>query len=200
MIGRNCQIGIIVPGFKVNKNILDRFVNSLKKSVVSSLYYQIIIIDQNSYRPKTRREMQFFNVGRAFNQGISTLQNKCDVIVCSSIDLIIPEGYLDITYEYCLKDKHFVGLTREVPVNRLNTYDWEKWKNLPVKVEDIGSWNAMTTKNWFKVGMWNENINDWNKCKDDLYSKVRNYGLKTIEYSISALIHVSHPNRFKKRK
>jgi len=46
MIGRNCQIGIIVPGFKVNKNILDLSLRDLglkgkSYKVVANLPYNI---------------------------------------------------------------------------------------------------------------------------------------------------------------
>lgn len=189
------KLGIVVLNVKISQKIVSRFIGSIRKDTKSNIEYQIVSLNQNTNKFNNKS----LQLGQIFNQGIRSLQAKCDVIVCSSVDLIVPPGFLDLTYEFSKNNFHFQGMPRDIVDTKILSRDWDKWRNLPLK-NDIGSWNAMSVQNWLKIGMWNDELVNWKNLKNDLFKRIRQKNLSTIQYTISPLMHVMHNNRFKTGK
>jgi len=153
-----------------------------------------------SWRLHIQREApEGFSRSRARNDAILKLAGNCSIIVCTDVDCLVPPGLIDFTGENVADGRAVWVLCRDVfwPFGDdvSGPYPWEHWQTLPLRVWGTGSWVAMTTRDWFYVGGWDERLTGWGGEDDVLRVRRRQAGIQTMEVTSFPLVHVNHPPR-----
>jgi hypothetical protein len=190
--GKKFKVGIIVLNYNIPDSIVQRFFDSVRndaKPKVSTFIYLT-----NDYATKYHNGKDYFSKYTAQNRAIETISSICKVIICADVDLLIPPGYIDKSYEIACRQP-FSGIMRNIPEDDDYTRrKWNKWKQYPLRTTAHAPWNALTVKDWYKVGGWNEAIFSRGMDKN-IGVRIELAGLNRKRADIGPLMHVPHPRR-----
>jgi len=172
-------IGVAAPAYGVSQEVVDRFVSQLPDDIHTAIHV----------RPLAGT----FNLARAKNRVIRELLDKCDIVVATDIDCLIPPGLLE-SLSSQVKD----GVSMWNParnVHELNGNSWKEWQSLPLRKSGKGSFIAMTSSDWRKTGGFDERYcYGWGKEDNAFLSRRRAVGIRTTRLDYP-LVHIMHPNR-----
>lgn len=146
-----------------------------------------------------RLSPRLYNKSRSFNCAIRELAGKCDVIVCTDIDMYIPSQLIDISYSLAKQGYHVWCpcryTDRQFVEGENSLYSSESAFKLPISQTGKGSWNAMTTENWYLSGGWNENMFGWGYEDDAMHLYITSAGIRTEVVTDISLFHCNHDKR-----
>ena len=192
MKNKKYQVGIAVLAYDISPQIITRFVDSVHVDARPDVSFYIHIYNSKSLT--IHEEKIYFCRNKGLNRCIEELADDCEVILCADIDLLIPPGYIDKSYEIALS-RPFSGFIRKMPEGVVLTpRNWDEWIKFSVAPFAFGPWNALTTDDWFKIGGWNENMYSWG-YDEHIYDRMIYHGLKPFREDIAPLVHVYHPRR-----
>lgn len=189
------MVGIIAVAKNISIEIVDRFINSINKSL-PSYEYAIHIAGKDDTNDK-------FYKTRILNAAIRKLVNDCDVIIQSDIDLLIPPKLIDYTYNKSQSGVMIHSSLRHIKLDDINNlkyedYPWDKWlQQKPVFCS--GCWNGMSSTNWIKSKGYNELMFEWGAEDTEFYKRCSRYGIKYEVTNDFPLVHVHHDQRTSKR-
>jgi hypothetical protein len=137
----------------------------------------------------------YFNKNRGMNAGIRVLAPHCEVIICADIDLLIPPGFIEISY-FIARKQPYCGYIRKMPPGTfIENRHWNDWfEAFPVRPYAFAPWNALTPSDWYKIGGWNENMYSWG-YDEHIYDRMVHYELNPYRRDIAPLVHVHHERR-----
>jgi hypothetical protein len=190
------DICIIVAAQGISNETIRRFKQSVR---YSSPQHQVDIIIRSG-------EEQRFYKTRILNSCLRDTIDKYNVIIQTDIDLLIPPGLIDRTYDALMKQPnnayhHNLRYIEPIEIEgkQYKDYPWHTWNGLP-HTFCSGCWNGMMGKTWMKTGGWNEDMFAWSNDDTDLYNRTRLMKIKWIKDARFALVHVNHPRRQPNRK
>ncbi|MCG3180035.1 MAG: hypothetical protein BIFFINMI_02389 [Phycisphaerae bacterium] len=165
MIKKMGQVGIVVVAYKLPKE-LERFSTHLTG-------YRVEAITE---RDITFQDDGLFNKAACLNMGLKRLINEgCDIIIQTDVDLIIPPELVDYT--------------------ALHTGDKHLWCPRTTNVRrNPGAFNALSSANWVRVGGFDERCKGWGGEDNILHTRCRELGIKRVELP-NCLTHIDHPDR-----
>jgi hypothetical protein len=197
------QVCVMVVGQCLPQDLLDRFEACVHKSNPSVSYDVQILKTQDPSQTPMR-----FNKSKLLNKGIKKFcdTNIYDVVIQTDIDLIVPPGLIDKSYEvamsgrYCYHANHvrvtyqkfkgFPSLPEEY-----DNMNWSIFKDMKHEPSN-GCWNAIQSSLWWDTGGFNENCVNYSKEDDDWAKRSKIYG--KIQFKVSnawPLVHMNHPQR-----
>ena len=179
----NRPLGIVVAATGIPKKICDRFIETLTETTPANCICELVTETEDFSRAKCR------------NQGILFLMGKCRVIVCVDIDMLVPPGLAEYTLENVQDGEALWAKCRNLRSDQAKTLDWKGWMNLPVRECGMGSWVAMTTADWLRVGGWDERLTGYGGEDDTLVLRREEKGIKTKTTRAFPLMHVNHQDR-----
>lgn len=184
------DVGIVTMAYKLTNDLVDRFAKFIAEArpQCSCVIY---VVDEWNCDPLTNGE---FNRCIADNSGIIALQDNCKVIVCSDIDMLIPPGFIDITYRQALQGPVH-SFARHIDPENITPRKWDEWVNIEYRRGSYGGWNAMTVQDWHKVGGWNEDLYGWGSDDVELHDRLVMKNMKAHSFTDYPVIHVTHPPR-----
>lgn len=186
------KVGIIVLNYKISNEITQRFFDTVRYDSNPEVSTFIYLTDENA--TKRYHGKDYFSQGKAYNRAIEIISSMCKVIICADVDLLIPPGYIDKSYDIARKQA-FSGVMRNLPKDEDYTErKWKKWKKYPLRSTAHGPWNAMTVKDWYKMGGWNEAIFSRGLDKN-IGERIKLAGIQRKRADIGPLMHVYHSNR-----
>jgi hypothetical protein len=190
------DIGIVVPAYNMPIDIITRFSQFIKSSMKSSSLNYDIYIPSNESDCLT---FGTFNRSKATNCGIKYFLDKADVIICTDVDIVPAPGIIDLTYKKSIQTDSLVFAMARYIDFKNKEFDFSPqaikfYNSFPMAFWARGVWNSMTSKNWYKLGGWNEELYGWGY--EDIELHLRSLKKNFDIYSLFCLlIHVNHPNR-----
>ena len=177
------DLGIVTPAVGIDTSTISRFVNSILDDKTARCSFIIYVQTEG-------RAGRDFNVAQAKNRGIMAIIQRCRAICCTDVDHVVPPGLLDYTVRMTTSD-HLWVLHRDVTAKDVSKKAWEEY--LRLKVDQCpASWNSLSSRNWFKIGGWDERCYGWGGEDDILHVRIRQAGIRTIACSDWPLCHVFH--------
>jgi hypothetical protein len=191
------QVGLSVLTEGIGKEWVEQFLHSLEFDARPQVSYFVMPFDSRFCDMHTEYcGKKYFNRNKGHNHGIRILSEICEVVVCTDVDLLVPNGYLDTSYEIAI-NRPMNGVVRELPKSTsVRPRRWDEWMSIPGLKEGFGGWNAMTPEDWYKTGGWNETMYSWGMDKH-LWLRMEAAGLKPVRFDRLPLVHVWHPKRNK---
>lgn len=180
------DLGIVVAAVGIDTSTVHRFVSVILEDKTTKCSFIIYVQTEG-------RTGWDFNLARAKNHGILALIERCRVICCTDVDMLIPPGLLDYTTNMT-KNDHLWVLCRNINPNETTRKAWEEWLLLKERPGN-GSWNSMSSANWVKVGGWDERCYGWGGEDDILHARIKQSGIRTLSCKDWSLCHVCHPRR-----
>jgi hypothetical protein len=136
-----------------------------------------------------------FNRNKAQNRAIELLSECCQVVICADVDLLIPKGYIDQSYDIAVNEGPFCGIMRKLhPGDDPKKPRWKKWRKYKLHERAYGPWNALTVEDWKKLGGWNEKMYSYG-CDKNIWDRMEHRDMKPVRRDIGPLVHVWHPRR-----
>jgi hypothetical protein len=195
------QVGIFVVAQNISDSVVQRFQGCLEKSN-PTVSYDVFIL-------RTQKKEKHFNKSKLLNKGIKTLaKGQYEVLIQTDIDLIIPPGLVDHSYEIAKTGRVcFHNDMRKVNIDDIPGFpklpsqyakiDWSIFKKVPF-IFASGCWNTMQSPYWWDTGGWNEMMIEWGREDDDWRNRAKkHHGIKFIDSKKFELIHYNHPPRTK---
>lgn len=195
------NVGISVLTENIPKHIVERFIYSVEFDSQPTVSYVVFPFDSNFCDMHTEHKgTKYFNRNKGHNFGIKTLADLCEVIICADVDVLIPKGYIDFSYEQAFKQP-FCGVMRKLDKGEsITPRRWEEWdKKYPPMSVGYGPWNALTTEDWYKTKGWHEDLFSWGFDRH-IWFRMQHAGLNPIRYDRKTTYHVYHPGRNKNIK
>jgi hypothetical protein len=207
------QIGIIAVAAGIDQLTRETFERSIADSKPACSYIINVITKENrssfptrwrDIRPalnETRYRLsatlrhfspRLYNKSRMLNAGILQLAENCEVIVCTDIDMWVPPGLIDKSYALAREGKHVWCMARYIDRTMLFQSDL---LHVPCSEKGKGSWNALSTENWFRSGGWNENMYGWGYEDDAMHLYIQQSGMQTVSITDLPLMHIAHGKR-----
>ncbi len=172
-------IGVTAPAYGVPQEIVDRFVEHIPAGT------------QTAVRMKPLAGI--FNLARAKNRGVLELLDKCNIVVATDIDCLIPPGLLEVLPSHVQDGVAVWNPARNV--YELNGDSWDEWKAIPLRKSGKGSFVAMTSDDWRRSGGFDERYCHGWGGEDGAFLEHREaMGIRTerLDYP---LVHIMHPKR-----
>lgn len=191
-------IGIAVIAYNIPPKIEARFIKSIIDTD-TRVEYCIEVIKNDDDCLLTVDNRRYMCRARGLNRGIIKLANKCDVIVCTDIDLIFPKKIFDEVYIRCINNDWVWGVCRNVDSRKIQPRAWDEWLKLPLRETGKGGFNAMTPEMWYHIGGWNEDLYGWGGEDDDMHNRALHKKLNRYKMTNYPIMHVNHPQRTRKR-
>ena len=121
-----------------------------------------------------------FNKSRHINDAVRILiERKCDVIIQTDIDVQFSKQLLEETRNVTVPGVHFwTPLTKEGVI----------W------VTGVGSWNALSTDDWLRVGGFDERFFGWGGEDNDFHRRCRELGIELL-IGNNHPVHIDHGKR-----
>ena len=147
---------------------------------------------------------KLFNKSKHLNRTIKELYNQYEVMIQCDIDLIVPPGLVDKTFEIAMADRccfynYHTRVNPETLPPLPEGYDDIDWNSVYEENEQekaAGCWNGMQGRYWIESCGFNEQMQGWGREDDDWRNRARRYGnIKFIDYNKFCLIHYNHPKR-----
>jgi len=189
------DICIIAAAQGISPKIISRFRSTIKIS--GSKYSYDVIVSGGA-------DEKFYKT-RIINQCLRSAIPRYKVIIQTDIDLLVPRGLLDRTFEAVMKQPnncfhHFLRYVEasEVKGKKYKDFAWHQWLNYS-STFCSGCWNGMCSQTWEKTGGFNEEMYAWGSEDTEFYNRARRKGIRWINDRSFALVHVNHPRRQKKR-
>lgn len=184
------DIGIVVAAQDVPEDDIKRFNGALATDKPNCSY--VVEMVQDSPQPN-----ELFSKPIAINQGLKKLLPQCKVVVQTDIDVLIPPGAIDYTFDLISKSKHkHILWIKSRTLNKFeDTYPWHKWIKLGVRENMTGCWLAMKAGDWWHLGGYNEDIWGWGSDDWELATKATGRGFTHVSAYHLPLMHVNHKPR-----
>jgi hypothetical protein len=190
-MGKN--IAIVVVAQNIDNSVIERFKDCVSNSR-TKYSYDIMV--------GSSKEDKFYKT-RILNETLRNVINKYDVIIQTDIDLIVPSGLIDETYERIIKrDKwafhHNLRYIDPIEIEnkKYNEYDFNKWKNYKSRFCS-GCWNGMNNNTWKRTKGYNEDMYAWGFEDTEFFKRSRRLGIQWIKCFSYPLVHVNHKPRQK---
>lgn len=190
------MIHVLSVAKNIETDIVDRFIDSIDKSKPKN-EYKIHILGQDDKSEK-------FYKTKIINQKIRELSDQLDdIIIQTDIDLLVPIGLIDATYDCAIDNKLYHNELRyinkkEIDNKLYDEYDFEKWAKMK-PVFCSGCWNGMTVSNWIKSKGYNELMCEWGAEDTEFYRRCIRYDIEYVVNKDYPLVHVNHDARTIKR-
>jgi len=178
----NRPIGIMVAATGIPKEVYNRFEKTLNITTPENFVLNIVTKTEDFTRSKCR------------NQGILAMLDKCEVIVCVDVDMLVPPGLVKHTIENVKDGTAVWAKCRNLNLVQQDDFHWKEWMKLPVR-HGAGSWVAMTVADWLRTGGWDERITSWGGEDDVLRARRKDKGIETKVTDDFPLMHVNHSVR-----
>lgn len=182
-------LGIVVVAVGIDEAVRKRFGKTLIATTSDAA------MACGDFKLKAVTEMADFTRSKARNEGILVLLNTCRVIVCTDVDMLVPSGLVEYTQAMVTDGTAVWAKCRNLPAEKAATLNWKEWLELPIREDGTGSWVAMTTADWLKVGGWDERLTGHGGEDDILALRRSEGGINTMELRQFPLMHVNHPPR-----
>jgi hypothetical protein len=189
------HLAIIVVAQGIPQSVIDRFFSSIKESLPAYPYDILVGKSDDSVFYKTK----------ILNRLLSANMDKYNVIIQTDIDLVIPPGLINFSYESVAEAKttayhHALRYVRQSEIAKLRyqKYPFSEWLKLP-ETFCSGCWNAMTPEVWKKSRGYNEDMSAWGYEDTEFFNRSRRLGVQWIKDKRFALVHINHPPRQKNR-
>lgn len=182
----SAPIGIVVPAVDVPEYLVRRFADTLARSRPRTAY---------RLQVQRRADADGFRITRSKNRGILALMDRCKVIVCTDIDMLVPPGLVDYTARHVAKGRCLWALCRNIEPLWAAGRRWQRWLQIPPRRTGKGSWIAMTVDDWCKTGGWDERLEGWGGDDDVLARRRAEVGIEDVPTTAFPLMHVNHRPR-----
>jgi hypothetical protein len=190
---KECCIIVIAQG--VAEGVVERFVRSVHLS--NPRVPTEIRIDSSAPSDP-------FCKAAALNHLLRETLDQYRVVIQTDIDLLIPPGLIDQSYQATLShDKiayHHVlrhVFPAEIEGKLYKDYDFKGWQNRKA-IFCSGCWNAMNAISWKRTGGYHEEMVGWGYEDTYFLEKSKAMGVRWIVDAQFGLVHVNHPNRTKR--
>lgn len=184
------DIGIVVAAQGVPEDDIKKFNGALATHKTKCSY--IVEMVQDSPQPN-----ELFSKPIAINQGLKKLLPQCKVVVQTDIDILIPPGAIDYTYDLISKSKfkHILWIKSRTLNKFEDSYPWDKWTKLGIRERMSGCWLAMKVGDWWHLGGYNEDIWGWGSDDWELTTKATKRGYTHECAYHLPLMHINHEQR-----
>lgn len=185
------NVGIVVPAFNLDFEILERFINGIRLSN-PTVSYKIYF----SSDPDNIFTNDLFNRSKSLNYGINQLFNNCEVIICTDIDIIPGPGIIDLTYKKAIQTQGNVfSFVRNIDSIKNWDHYLNNYEKLEMQCSGKGGWNAMTPENWYKSGGWNEELVGWGYEDCELHNRLLKKNINIFSIMNKPIFHMIHQSR-----
>jgi len=188
----NRPLGIVVAAVGISKEVLGRFVDTLYRTTPLTAFKLYVVTEASVPTPPGTSA---FRVSFWRNDGILKALGSCHQIVCVDVDSLVPSGLVEYTRHKTSPGTAVWAQTRNLPLENVSDWDWEKWVWRPARVGASGSWVAMHASDWMKVGGWDERLTGHGAEDDIMALRREQLGIRTIASRQFPLMHVNHPDR-----
>lgn len=194
------KVAIMAVAQNISNDIKRRFQECIIRSK-PSVGFDVYLLGAKNNRTKGP-----FNKSKLLNKGIKKLvPHGYEVIIQADIDLVVPPGLVDKTYEYAMTGKVcFYNCHRRIDPEHLprlpedyDSMDWKKYMSFDWEAAN-GCWNGIQARYWMDTGGYNEDMIEWGKEDDDWRRRAAKFGKVGFKnWNKFCLIHVNHPQRTK---
>lgn len=190
------DLGIVIPAYRLpnQEQLQQRIIQSARMDARPGISYEFLFVTADRFDIVTRDGGQdFFNIAKAYNQGVMYFKNSARYIACADIDLLFPPGFLDYAIRKAgvMPHTHRVRLIDPADIHPRSWTEWKKIKPRP----GTGAWNCMRFEDYYKIGGFNESMYGWGGIDTDFKQrKNTTFGRDGCWYDMNmALMHVNHP-------
>jgi hypothetical protein len=187
------DVGIVSLTKDIPQETVERFIASVKNDASPKIDCLIYLTSEKTDSIVNGRV--YFNKNKGMNHGIRILAPHCEVVICADIDLLIPPGFIEISY-FIARKQPYCGFIRKMPKGVfIENRAWNWWfENFSVAPFAFAPWNALRPGDWIKIGGWNENMYSWG-YDEHIYDRMVHHGLDPYRRDIAPLVHVHHERR-----
>jgi hypothetical protein len=185
------NIALFTVANNVNEDIVKRFLWSVKNSAPH--------LDCDVLLGSHSDEKQMFCKPTILNDILRKHYKKYSVMIQTDIDMLIPPGLIEKTYQFCCKDDkcfhcnfHYLE-SNEVPAH-YKKINWKEIKQRKV-ISASGSWNGLASHMWKKSNGFAECIYNLGGPDSEFYLRTNKNTVEWFVTSAYPLCHVNHPRR-----
>jgi len=182
-MGEKVPMGIVVVCQGIKEDVESRFMDALD-----------MVDDERSFLlyMMSNRDKQQLNKSVMLNRGIRQLRHVCEIVATTDIDILLPSGLVDRTYEVSKKEGHVWATSRNIPLEELSgdcSHYFDRTGS------GYGTWNAMDPARWYWLGGYDERMKAWGHEDTDLHKRIMEKNMRTYVIDDMLLVHVAHPPR-----
>lgn len=164
------KLGLVAAANNIEQGVIDTFEKNAR--AVLEKDDMLYVSKGETFGP--------YNKSRYINDGLRQLiKEQCDIIVQTDIDVAFTKALLEETRSKTASGIHF----------------WTPFfKDGVLRVTAKGSWNALTSEDWLRIGGYNERFFGWGQEDDELHGRCQKFGLNLV-VGLNNPIHNPHAPR-----